>query len=175
MLHFQIDHPDLPPTSFVDLPGLSSPLEPQHSETKVKDTGCRLLFVSNLNRNIDEEWLFREFEEFGTITRVKVIIDRIFDNSKGSGYVEFDSSVSAASALTAKKGSLIDGCEVHVDFSAPRNTDAPRDFADNRTKTFGDSQESVDVRDLVKGHMNDPRSIILAVVSAERDPTVQVS
>lgn len=75
----------------------------------------------------------------------------------GFDYVEFDDSSSAASALTTKNGALIDSRQLSIDYYTPRKT------------------EEVVVRDLVKRHMNNHRSIILAVVSAERDPAVQVS
>jgi nucleolin len=36
----------------------------------------RTCFVGNLSWNIDDEWLYREFEEFGEITRANVLTDR---------------------------------------------------------------------------------------------------
>jgi nucleolin len=41
------------------------------------------LFIGNLSWNIDEEWLTREFEEFGEITRVNIVTDRDSGRSKG--------------------------------------------------------------------------------------------
>jgi nucleolin len=93
-----------------------------------------------LSWNVDDEWLYREFEEFGEITRANVLTDRESGRSKGFGYVEFASSASAAAALTAKKGSLIDGREANVDFSTPRDKAAPKDRAQNRAAQFGDSK-----------------------------------
>lgn len=90
--------------------------------------------------NIDDEWLYREFEEFGEITRANVLTDRESGRSKGFGYVEFASSASAAAALEAKKGALIDGREANVDFSTPRDKAAPKDRAQNRAQQFGDSK-----------------------------------
>jgi nucleolin len=106
----------------------------------VVDTGSKNLFVGNLSWNVDDEWLYREFEEFGTLTGARVLTDKATGRSKGFGYVEFEKSADAAAALKAKKGTLIDGREANVDFSTPRNNDAPRDRANNRAQTFGDSQ-----------------------------------
>jgi nucleolin len=92
-----------------------------------------------LSWNVDDEWLYREFEEFGEITRANIITDRESGRSKGFGYVEFASSASAAAALAAKKDTDIDGRKANVDFSTPRSNDAPRDKAENRAKQFGDS------------------------------------
>lgn len=41
------------------------------------------LFVGNLSWNIDEEWLKREFEEYGEITQCRVITDKDSGRSKG--------------------------------------------------------------------------------------------
>lgn len=104
------------------------------------EEGPKNLFVGNLSWNIDDEWLFREFEEFGEITRASVMTDKQSGRSKGFGYVEFTTGVAAAAALEAKKGALIDGREANVDFSTPRTDSAPRDRADGRAKQFGDTQ-----------------------------------
>jgi len=109
------------------------------AKTEVEDTGSKNLFVGNLSWNIDDEWLYREFEEFGTITRANVLTDKATGRSKGFGYVEFDSSASAAAALAAKKGALIDGREANVDFSTPRTESNPRDRADGRASKYGDT------------------------------------
>lgn len=90
--------------------------------------------------NVDDEWLYREFEEFGELTGARVVTDRESGRSKGFGYVEFVNSADAATALKAKKGTQIDGREANVDFSTPRDNSAPKDRANNRAKDFGDSQ-----------------------------------
>lgn len=98
------------------------------------------MFVGNLSWNIDDEWLFREFEEFGEISGARVISDKATGRSKGFGYVEFVNSADAASALKAKKGALIDGREANVDFSTPRDNTAPKERASARASQFGDSK-----------------------------------
>lgn len=47
------------------------------------DEAKRNLFVGHLSYNIDEEWLTREFEEFGELSRVKVVVDRETGQSRG--------------------------------------------------------------------------------------------
>lgn len=106
----------------------------------VEDAGSKNLFVGNLSWNIDDEWLYREFEEFGEITGARVISDRDSGRSKGFGYVEFANSADAAKALAAKKGALIDGREANVDFSTPRDNAAPKDRANARAATYGDQK-----------------------------------
>lgn len=98
------------------------------------------MFVGNLSWNIDDEWLYREFEEFGELTGARVVTDKATGRSKGFGYVEFGNPANAAAALKAKKGTQIDGREANVDFSTPRDTTAPRERANDRATKFGDSK-----------------------------------
>ena len=51
------------------------------------DNAKKNLFVGQLSFNVDEEWLTREFEEYGELTRVKVMTDR--DSGRHRGYVRF--------------------------------------------------------------------------------------
>lgn len=104
------------------------------------DTGSKNLFIGNLSWNVDDEWLMNEFQEFGEITGARVITDRESGRSKGFGYVEFANSADAAAALEGKKGALIDGREANVDFSTPRDSTAPKERANQRAQTYGDSK-----------------------------------
>lgn len=95
--------------------------------------------MGNLSWNIDDEWLYREFEEFGEILGTRIMTDRDSGRSKGFGYVEFAKSADATAALNAKKGTEIDGRVVNIDFATPRDNAAPKDRANNRAKQYGDS------------------------------------
>lgn len=75
------------------------------------------LFIGRLSWDVDEEWLTREFEEFGEIQRVKIIMDRDTGKSKGFGYVEFAKVEDAVKALNAKHESELDGRQINVDYS----------------------------------------------------------
>lgn len=124
-----------------DEPAVSAKKAKKETATDVEDTGSKNLFVGNLSWNVDDEWLYREFEEFGELTGARVISDRESGRSKGFGYVEFAKSADAAKALNAKKGALIDGREANVDFSTPRgDNQAPKERANKRAQSFGDSK-----------------------------------
>ena len=98
------------------------------------------LFVGNLSWNIDEEWLTREFEEFGELQGVRIITDRDSGRSKGFGYVEFTNAENGAKALEARNGYELDGRGLRVDFSAPRDSNAqtPQQRQNDRAAKFGD-------------------------------------
>jgi len=63
------------------------------------------LFVGNLSWNIDDEWLYREFEEFGELTGARVVTDKATGRSKGFGYVEFGNATNAA-AVSGREGHI---------------------------------------------------------------------
>lgn len=98
------------------------------------------LFVGNLSWNIDEEWLTREFEEFGELQGVRIITDRDSGRSKGFGYVEFTNAENGAKALEARNGYELDGRGLRVDFSSPRDSNAqtPQQRQNDRAAKFGD-------------------------------------
>lgn len=101
------------------------------------------LFVGNLSWNVDEEWLTREFEEFGELSGVRVITDRDSGRSKGYGYVEFTQVDSAVQALEAMNGTMIDGRYIRVDFSLPRQPKndgfTPQQRSFDRAQRYGDT------------------------------------
>jgi nucleolin len=100
------------------------------------------LFVGNLSFNVDEEWLSREFEEFGQLKGVRVITDRDSGRSKGFGYVEFEDASSGLAAFEAKNGAELDGRPLRVDFSIPRPErgagQTPQQRSSDRAARFGD-------------------------------------
>jgi nucleolin len=119
--------------------------EPSQKKIKVVVNGeekeaTANLFVGNLSWNIDEEWLTREFEEFGELQGVRIITDRDSGRSKGFGYVEFTNAENGAKALEARNGYELDGRGLRVDFSAPRDNSAqtPQQKQNDRAAKFGD-------------------------------------
>lgn len=119
--------------------------EPSQKKIKVVVNGeekeaTANLFVGNLSWNIDEEWLTREFEEFGELQGVRIITDRDSGRSKGFGYVEFTNAENGAKALEGRNGYELDGRGLRVDFSAPRDANAqtPQQKQNDRAAKFGD-------------------------------------
>lgn len=115
------------------------PVAAKKAKVDEEEGGVKNLFVGNLSWNIDDEWLYREFEEFGELTGARVVTDRESGRSKGFGYVEFAKASDAAAALKAKKDTDIDGRSANVDFATPRDNAAPKDRANDRAKQYGDS------------------------------------
>lgn len=116
--------------------------EPSAKKAKTDPAAPKNLFVGNLSWNVDEDWLRREFEEFGEILGCRIVTDRESGRSKGFGYVDFSTPEEAQAALDAKKGTELDGRALNVDLAAPRpergDNANPRDRANNRSQQFGD-------------------------------------
>jgi polyadenylate-binding protein len=64
------------------------------------------LFVKNLPRHWTHEELFNQFTKFGTVVSSKVSIDGNYV-SRGYGFVEMDSEVTAQKAITELNNQLI--------------------------------------------------------------------
>lgn len=108
--------------------------------------------------NIDEEWLSREFEEFGEVVGCRIITDKETFKSRGYvvplyplspccqsnfvlrfGYVEFATAEAAQKAKAAKHDTELDGRQLNIDFSTPRTQgDNGPGKTNDRAKRFGD-------------------------------------
>ncbi|XP_028406076.1 polyadenylate-binding protein 4-like [Dendronephthya gigantea] len=64
------------------------------------------LYIKNLEETIDDTRLRKEFENYGTITSAKVMRDDK-GNSKGFGFVCFQSPEEATKAVTEKNGQIV--------------------------------------------------------------------
>lgn len=60
---------------------------PPAKKSKTAETGetggQKNLFVGQLSWNVDEDWLTREFGQYGELASVKVITDKLTGRSKG--------------------------------------------------------------------------------------------
>ncbi|XP_051676021.1 polyadenylate-binding protein 4-like [Oryctolagus cuniculus] len=74
---------------------------------KERIRGCQgaKLYIKNLDENIDDEKLRKEFSSFGSISRVKVMQEE--GQSKGFGLICFSSSEDAARAMTVMNGRIL--------------------------------------------------------------------
>ncbi|KAJ5210891.1 Nucleotide-binding alpha-beta plait [Penicillium cf. griseofulvum] len=97
------------------------------------------LFIGNLSWNVDEEWLQREFAEFGELNGVRIVTDRETGRSRGFGYVEYTNAADAVKAMEAKKGTDLDGRTINLDYAAPRQANPPADRSQDRARSYGDS------------------------------------
>ena len=73
------------------------------------------LFVGGLSWNTDDAGLREAFEQFGTVTDSKVILDRESGRSRGFGFVTFEDEEQAKGARAEMDGQTLDGRTIRVD------------------------------------------------------------
>lgn len=87
-------------------------LEQRRAEQQAKYQGVNL-YIKNLDDTIDDEKLRTAFKEFGEITSAKVMIDEK-NNSKGFGFVCYQTPDEATKAVTGMNGQLLAGKPIYV-------------------------------------------------------------
>ena len=113
-----------------------------------RNPACRKLgigniFIKNLDKTVDSKILFDTFSTFGNILSCKVAKDRN-GNSRGHGFVHFDSSEAATIAISQVNGMLLNGRKVVVSNFIARKDREPEHpsnesgFRNIYVKNFGD-------------------------------------
>ena len=77
------------------------------------------IYVGNISWGMSDQDLENLFAEHGTVTSAKIITDRATGRSRGFGFVEM--SDGAEAAIEALNGTEVDGRELVVNESRPRD------------------------------------------------------
>ena len=77
------------------------------------------IYVGNISWGLNDQDLENVFAEHGTVTSAKIITDRATGRSRGFGFVEM--SDGAEAAIEALNGTELDGRELVVNESRPRD------------------------------------------------------
>jgi RNA recognition motif-containing protein len=72
------------------------------------------IYVANLASHIGNEELQRVFAAYGTITSVKIIMDRETNKSRGFGFVEMENESEAQKAIKELNGFYFQGMPITV-------------------------------------------------------------
>ena len=78
------------------------------------------LYVGGLPYSVTDEKLTELFESHGTVESAKVITDRYTDRSRGFGFVEMSTQEEAEQAIQALNGTELEGRNLTVNISKPR-------------------------------------------------------
>ena len=78
------------------------------------------IYVGNLAYATNDEGLKAAFAQFGEVTQVRVVTDRMTGRSKGFGFVTMPDAAQAQAAIDALNGHELDGRTVRVNQSQPK-------------------------------------------------------
>ncbi len=82
------------------------------------------IYVGNLPYNVVEEDLREIFEEYGEVSEVKIISDKLTGRSKGFGFVEMDNAGEAQKAIEELNNAELGGRNIKVNESRPKSEDS---------------------------------------------------
>lgn len=78
------------------------------------------IFVGSLPFKLEEDGLRELFEQYGSVTSVKIIVDKITRQNKGFGFVEMPDDEEAQKAIAALHGFEVMGRTIVVNKSEPK-------------------------------------------------------
>merc|ERR1711966_152048 len=84
----------------------------------------RVLSVSNLTRNVNEEHLQEIFGNYGKVKETTLAVDKAVGLPKGYAYVEYESESHAEKAVAGLHGGQIDGNIIKVEFQGDKKKKA---------------------------------------------------
>ncbi len=84
------------------------------------------IYVGNLPYNLTDDDLKAAFSEFGEVSSVNIIMDRMSGQSKGFGFVEMPDDSEAEEAIEALNESALNGRNIKVNQARPRGERSPR-------------------------------------------------
>ncbi|PIA56557.1 hypothetical protein AQUCO_00700715v1 [Aquilegia coerulea] len=128
--------------NFTPLNGKPIRIMYSHRDPSIRKSGAANIFIKNLDKAIDNKALHETFSSFGTILSCKIATDPS-GQSKGYGFVQFDTEEAAQRAIAQLNGMLLNDKPVFV---GPFLRKQERDTATNKVeftnvfvKNFSDS------------------------------------
>ena len=78
------------------------------------------IYVGNLPYKVNDQDLQQLFEQFGSVSSARVIIDKFTGDSKGFGFVQMDDNGEANAAIDSLNDQDFQGRNLRVNESQPR-------------------------------------------------------
>ncbi|CAF1463916.1 unnamed protein product [Adineta steineri] len=121
----------------------------------LRKSGVGNVFIKNLDKNIDNKSLYDTFSAFGNILSCKIMTDEN-GQSKGFGFVHFETQEAADNAINKVNGMLLADKKVYVGRFISRNQrndgGGQRKFTNIFVKNFGDQLDEEKLRELFSKH-----------------------
>lgn len=138
-------------------------------DPSLRRSGVGNIFIKNLDKSIDNKALYDTFSAFGNILSCKVVLDDQ-GNSKGYGFVHFETQESADMAINKVNGMLLNDKKVFVGTFIPRK-DRMKDLGQNTRftnlyiKNFGEEMTDDGLTELFSKY----GKIVSAIVMKDRN------
>ncbi|UYV79045.1 PABPC4 [Cordylochernes scorpioides] len=122
-------------------------------DPSLRKSGVGNVFIKNLDKSIDNKAMYDTFSAFGNILSCKVATDEE-GNSKGYGFVHFETEDAASNAISKVNGMLLNGRKVYVGKFIPHKEreklmgEKARRFMNVYIKNFEDALDDEKLREL---------------------------
>lgn len=120
-----------------------------HRDPSIRKSGQGNIFIKNLDKSIDNKALYDTFSAFGNILSCKVVTDGK-GNSKGYGFVHYETSEAADSAIAKVNGKMLNGKIVYVGRFIARKERTPgsdpEKFTNIYIKNLGEAYTEEDLK-----------------------------
>ena len=90
------------------------------------------IYVSNLSFAVQDEDLREFFAEYGEVSSVKVITDKLTNRSRGFAFVEMPDDTAAQKAIQELDGATVDGRTIKVNEARPKEKKSTSRSFNNR-------------------------------------------
>lgn len=100
------------------------------------------IFVGNLSFETTDDELRAEFAQYGELSSVNILRDRMTNRSRGFAFVEMPNNEEAQNAITALNGKTINGRQINAAEARPREERPARPrtqgggFGGNRNRSW---------------------------------------
>jgi polyadenylate-binding protein len=122
-------------------------------DPSLRKSGVGNVFIKNLDKSIDNKALYDTFSTFGNILSCKIMIDE-HANSKGYGFVHFETNEAAEKAIKHVNNMLINDKKVFVGRFLSKNqrsdcySSANKRFTNVFVKNFGEGYDDEKLREM---------------------------
>uniref|UniRef100_A0A4D5R900 Polyadenylate-binding protein n=1 Tax=Scolopendra viridis TaxID=118503 RepID=A0A4D5R900_SCOVI len=122
-------------------------------DPSLRRSGVGNIFIKNLDKTIDNKAMYDTFSAFGNILSCKVATDET-GQSKGYGFVHFETEEAASNAITKVNGMLLNGKKVYVGKFIPGKErekelgEQAKRYTNVYIKNFGDELDDDKLKEL---------------------------
>jgi len=126
-------------------------------DPSLRKSGVGNIFIKNLDKSIDNKDMYDTFSTFGTILSCKVATDE-HGNSKGYGFVHFETEEAAQKAIDKVNGMLLSDKKLYVGRFIPRKErekelgEKAKRFTNVYIKNFPDNMNEDKLREMFEAY-----------------------